>query len=235
MLITPRFYKTATLLFISLVFTTFASFGEDATAFADFARYREANKSLEAKPKVVLMGNSITDNWPKLGSHLFETHPEIVGRGISGQTSYQFLLRFRQDVVALQPEIVVINSGTNDIALNGGPYDENLTFNNILTMIDIARANGIKVVLASCLPAEGFWWRPEVKDSMEKIKNLNARVKEYAHANNIIYVDYFSALLNDEGTGMREEYAYDRPAVHPNSEGYAVMEEVLLKALKAEK
>ena len=206
---------------------------ENAVNFANFQRYAEANANLDADStgRIVLMGNSITDFWPARGSHLFETHPEIVGRGIAGQTSYQFLLRFRQDVVNLNPEIVVINYGTNDIAENSGPYDENLTFGNVRSMVDIARANGIKVVLASCLPAEGFSWRPEIKDAMTKIKSLNARVKEYAESQNIPYADYFSALVNDEGTAMNPKYADEKPAVHPNKEGYAVMERILLDAV----
>lgn len=210
---------------------SFSANAEDAPKFANFARYEAANKSLKTNPQVVLMGNSITDFWPARGSHLFDTHPEIVGRGIAGQTSFQFLLRFRQDVIDLHPEVVVINYGTNDIALNSGAYDEDVTFGNVLSMVDIARANGIKVILASCLPAEGFSWRPEVTDAMDKIKSLNARVKAYADLNGIPYADYFSALVNEEGTAMNPAFADERPAVHPNQAGYAIMEEILLNAL----
>lgn len=207
---------------------------EDAIEFANIKRYSEANAALpaDANVKVVLMGNSITDGWPRKGAHLFETHPEIVGRGISGQTSTQFLLRFRNDVVNLHPEIVVINYGTNDIAQNTGTYSEDFTFGNVLSMVDIARANGIKVVLASTLPAEGFRWRPEVTDAMDKIRSLNARVKAYADAEGIPYVDYFTALLNEDGTAMDARYASDTPGVHPNEAGYEVMEAVLLEVLK---
>ena len=131
--------------------------------FANFGRYGQANVELGAPDKkakrVVLMGNSITDGWPRISSQFFKDHPYIIGRGIGGQTSYQFLLRFREDVVNLKPKIVVINYGTNDIALNTGPYDEDKTFGNVLSMVDIARANKIKVILTSCLPAGGFSWR----------------------------------------------------------------------------
>ena len=221
-------------LFVSLLtlLPGFIAKATDAMEFANFNRYASANAELTEKPKVVLMGNSITDFWPSRGSHLFEAHPEFTGRGIAGQTSFQFLLRFREDVVNLDPEIVVINYGTNDIALNSGAYDEDITFGNVLSMVDIAKANGIKVVLASCLPAEGFSWRPEVTDAMDKIRKLNARVRAYAEANGIPYADYFSALINDEGTAMNPEYADEKPAVHPNAVGYGVMEEILLSALE---
>lgn len=206
---------------------------ENAVEYANFRRYAADNATLpeESEGRVVLMGNSITDFWPRRGAHLFETHPEIIGRGIAGQTSFQFLLRFRQDVIDLNPEIVVINYGTNDIAENSGPYNEDITFGNVCSMIDIAKANGIKVVVASCLPAEGFSWRPEIKDAMIKIKSLNARVKEYAENRGIPFVDYFSELVNPEGTAMDARYADETPAVHPNAAGYAVMEKLLLEAL----
>lgn len=207
---------------------------ENAPQFANFQRYASDNALLPEnnEGRIVLMGNSITDFWPQRGPHLFETHPEIIGRGIAGQTSFQFLLRFRQDVVDLHPEIVVINYGTNDIAENSGPYSEDVTFGNVKSMVDIARANGIKVILASCLPAEGFSWRPEIKDAMPKIKSLNARVKEYAESEGIPFVDYFSSLVNPEGTAMDANYADEAPAVHPNKEGYAVMERLLLEAIQ---
>ena len=228
------FSKISTAIVIMCVCSLSAS-ADNATEFANFNRYAEANQNLQSSPRVVLMGNSITDFWPERGSHLFETHPEITGRGIAGQTSFQFLLRFREDVVNLHPEIVVINYGTNDIALNSGPYDEDKTFGNVLSMVDIARANGIKVVLASCLPAEGFSWRPEVTDAMDKIRSLNARVKAYAEENSIPYADYFSALINEEGTAMKPEYADEKPAVHPNRSGYGVMEQILLEAISQTK
>ena len=206
--------------------------------FANFARYQSANQTLglpsKGEKRIVLMGNSITDNWPKTRPEFFEAHPCLIGRGISGQTSYQFLLRFRQDVVDLHPTMVVINYGTNDIAQNTGPYDEDKTYGNVLSMVDIARANGIQVVLASCLPAEGFSWRPEITDAMEKVRSLNARVKAYAEKEGIPFIDYFSALVSDDGTQMKAEYAKDHPAIHPNAAGYQVMEALLLKTLKLE-
>lgn len=199
--------------------------------FANFGRYGQANNELGAPAKkekrVVFMGNSITDGWPHTRPEFFKDN-NLIGRGISGQTSYQFLLRFRQDVLDLKPKVVVINYGTNDIALNTGPYDEDKTFGNVVSMVELARYNKIKVVLASCLPAGGFGWRPEVKDAMDKIRHLNARVQAYAKANKIPYVDYFSALVSADGTCMKPEYAHDNPGVHPNAEGYKVMESLVL-------
>ena len=203
--------------------------------FANWKRYAGANRELGAPAKgekrVVLMGNSITDGWPGTRPDFFKDN-KLIGRGISGQTSYQFLLRFREDVINLQPKVVVINYGTNDIAENTGPYDEDLTFGNVLSMVELARYHKCKVILTSCLPAGGFSWRPSITDSMDKIRSLNARVKEYAQKNKIPYVDYFSAMVNAEGTAMRSDLANDNPGVHPNAEGYKVMENLLLPVIK---
>ena len=203
--------------------------------FANWKRYADANKELGAPAKgekrVVLMGNSITDGWPRIRPEFFKEN-SIIGRGIGGQTSYQFLLRFREDVINLQPKVVVINYGTNDIAENTGEYNEDLTYGNVLSMVELASYHKCKVILTSCLPAGGFSWRPAIKDSMEKIRSLNARVKAYAEANKIPYVDYFSAMVNAEGTAMKPELANDNPGVHPNGAGYAVMESLLLPVIK---
>ena len=182
--------------------------------FANWNRYAQQNKELglpaKGEKRVVLLGNSITDNWASMRKDFFQENA-LIGRGISGQTSYQFLLRFREDVINLQPRIVVINYGTNDIAENTGPYDEDLTFGNVLSMVELARQHKIKVILTSCLPASGFGWRPSITNAMQKIRHLNARVEAWAKANKIPYVDYFS---------------------HPNDAGYAVMESLLLPVIK---
>ena len=203
--------------------------------FANWNRYAHQNKELglpaKGEKRVVLMGNSITDNWASMRKDFFQENA-LIGRGISGQTSYQFLLRFREDVINLQPRIVVINYGTNDIAENTGPYDEDLTFGNVLTMVELARQHKIKVILTSCLPASGFGWRPSITNAMQKIRHLNARVEAWAKANRIPYVDYFSALVTADGTEMNPAYAQDKPGVHPNDVGYAVMEGLLLPVIK---
>ncbi|MDY5090185.1 MAG: SGNH/GDSL hydrolase family protein [Prevotella sp.] len=201
--------------------------------FAQFDRYAKANAELPAPAKgekrVVFMGNSITDIWAAKHPDFFKQHG-YVGRGISGQTSYQFLLRFRQDVIDLKPKLVVINYGTNDIAENTGAYDEDKTFNNVCSMVDMARANHIKVILCSTLPAENFSWRPNITDGMQKIRHLNERVKAYCKANKIPYVDYFSAMLSEDGMGMKKEYQND--TVHPNVKGYDVMEAIIVPAIE---
>lgn len=202
--------------------------------FANWGRYAKDNQELGAPAKgekrVVLLGNSITDSWPYDRPEFFKDN-NLIGRGISGQTSYQFLLRFRQDVINLQPRIVVINYGTNDVAENTGPYNEELTLGNVISMVELARYNKCKVILTSCLPAGGFAWRPAITDSMDKIRSLNARVKAYAEKNKIPYVDYFTAMLNDEGTAMRADLAKETPGVHPNAKGYAIMESLLLPVI----
>ena len=213
-----------------------ASVNAQKHEFGNWKRYAQANRELGAPDKkakrVVLMGNSITDGWPRVSSQFFKDHPYIIGRGIGGQTSYQFLLRFREDVINLQPKVVVLNYGTNDIAENTGAYDEDLTFGNVCSMVELAKYHKCKVVLASCLPAGGFNWRPEIKDAMEKIRHLNARVQEYAKKNKIPYVDYFSAMVTADGKAMRPELAQDTPGVHPNEAGYKIMESLLLPVIE---
>ncbi|MCH4148181.1 MAG: GDSL-type esterase/lipase family protein [Prevotella sp.] len=201
--------------------------------FAQYNRYAKENTTL-GKPaknekRVVFMGNSITDFWASRRPEFFKKHGYI-GRGISGQTSFQFLLRFREDVIKLQPKVVVINYGTNDVAENTGTYDEELTFGNVVSMVELARYNKIKVILTSCLPAKSFGWRPSIEGAMDKIRHLNARVQAYAKANKIPYVDYFSAMVSADGTGMNQDYTPE--TVHPNDKGYEVMESLIVPAIE---
>lgn len=220
---------------LGLLVTSLGLQAQNHRDFANYGRYAQANKELGALKKgekrVVLMGNSITDGWASQRKEFFEENG-LIGRGISGQTSYQFLMRFRQDVINLQPRVVVINYGTNDIAENTGPYDEDVTYGNVLSMVELARYHKCKVILTSCLPAGGFSWRPAIKDAMQKVMSLNARVKAYAQANKIPYVDYFSAMVSADGTEMNPEYAKDKPGIHPNAAGYEVMEALLLPVIK---
>ena len=209
-------------------------FGNAAQAqdWANKAHYAQANKLLLAAPedslRVVMMGNSITEFWE-------ETHPDfftanhLVCRGISGQVSSQMLARFWQDVINLKPSIVVINCGTNDIAENNGPYDEDITLDNIKSMTELALANGIDVVLTSVLPCDGFCWNPSVKNVPEKIANLNMRIMGYiAHKTHVYYLDYFTFMTID-GNSMNKDYSED--GVHPNAMGYDVMETKLMERL----
>ncbi len=201
--------------------------------FANWQRYEQQNRQLGAplpgEKRVVLMGNSITDNWPDKRPAFF-TANHLIGRGISGQTSYQFVLRFHEDVVKLQPKVVVINYGTNDVAENTGAYSEEHTLNNVMAMVEMARQNKIKVILASCLPHHSFPWRTSVTGAIDKIRSLNARVQHYARAQKIPYVDYFSAMVSADGTRMRPDLSDD--GVHPNEAGYQIMEALLLPVIE---
>lgn len=201
--------------------------------FANLARYAKENaalpKPVKKEKRVVFMGNSITEGWVRTHPDFFKTNGYI-GRGISGQTSYQFLLRFREDVINLSPALVVINAGTNDVAENVGPYNEEYTFGNIVSMVELAKANKIKVILTSVLPAATFKWRSEIKDVPQKIQSLNARVAAYAKANKIPYVDYYQAMALDENGALNPQYTKD--GVHPTSEGYDIMEPIIKKAIE---
>lgn len=201
--------------------------------FAQFDRYAEQNNALgevkKGEKRVVFLGNSITEGWVRIRPEFFKEN-NLIGRGISGQTSYQYLLRFYQDVVRLKPTLVVINAGTNDIAENTGAYNEDMTLDNIKAMCDLARANKIKVVLTSTLPHKSFGWRPSIANAMQKVRHLNERVKAYAKANKIPYVDYFSEMVSADGTQMRPELSGD--GVHPNAEGYEIMEALILPLVK---
>ena len=204
-----------------------------AQSFVQLGRYRNDNEQL-AKPakksaRTVFMGDSITDFWPKRYPEFFSDDSRI-GRGISGEVTAQMLLRFRSDVIDLGATRVVILAGTNDIALNQGDYNEDFTFGNIVSMVELAKAHKIKPVICSVLPAKKFGWRPEVTDAPAKIASLNKRLKEYATKKHITYIDYFTPMVAEDGESLRKEYSPD--GVHPNHDGYAVMESVYLKALK---
>ena len=142
--------------------------------FANLARYAKQNaalsKPIKKEKRVVFMGNSITEGWVRTHPDFFKSNGYI-GRGISGQTSYQFLVRFREDVINLSPALVVINAGTNDVAENTQAYNEDYTFGNIVSMVELAKANKIKVILTSVLPAAQFKWRMEIKDVPQKKSN----------------------------------------------------------------
>lgn len=200
--------------------------------WANKARYARANNELLAhgnQPvKVVMMGNSITEFWEELHPQFFKDNG-LVGRGIGGQVSSQMLARFRQDVINLHPLIVVINCGTNDIAENNGPYDEDITMDNIESMTELAKAHGIQVVLSSVLPTDRYSWNPRVKDVALKIRNLNQRIIEYCNSNHIPYIDYYRSMTTD-AVSMIAGYTDD--GVHPNSAGYDIMELKLMSMLE---
>lgn len=225
--------KTIVLAAACSLLTCNVALAQNHNDFANYQRYACENAKLgkpaKGEKRVVFMGNSITEGWVNTHPEFFKKHGYI-GRGISGQTSYQFLMRFREDVINLEPKVLVLNYGTNDIAENTGPYNEDITYGNILTMVELARAHKIKVILTSTLPARNFGWRPSVTDAMEKIRSLNARVKAYAEENGIQYVDYFTALLAPDKGGMDTKYTPE--TVHPNGAGYDVMEALIVPAIE---
>lgn len=201
--------------------------------WANFKRYAEANKELPAPAKkekrVVFMGNSITEGWVSNHPEFFKEN-NYIGRGISGQTSYQFVVRFREDVINLKPKLVVINAGTNDVAENTGPYNEDITFGNIVSMAELAKANKIKVILTSVLPASGFKWNKKITDAADRIAGLNARIEAYAKVHKIPYVDYYKEMVSGSERALNPNYSKD--GVHPTKEGYAVMEALIKPAIE---
>ncbi len=192
--------------------------------WAQMERYRAENATLPApgpgERRVVFYGDSITDAWgrrPETGT-FFPGKP-YVNRGISGQTTPQMLVRFEQDVVRLRPAAVVILAGTNDVAGNTGPETPEMIEDNFRAMAAIAKANGIRVVVASITPAFAYPWKPQV-EPVEKIRALNAWIKEFCAKEGLVYLDYYTALTDARGA-MREGTSFD--GVHPNAAGYAVM------------
>lgn len=217
--------KNALVLLFGILIPMMASAQND---WPNYDRYAEANAQVTVAPKAVLMGDSITDGWPFADPEFFSDN-NFVGRGISGQVTNQMLLRFRQDVIDLHPKYVVILAGTNDIAENSGKIDIEKTFGNIVSMCDLARANGIKPIICSVIPAASFYWHPHVTGAAEKIVQFNTMLEEYAKANKIKYVDYHSAMKDERG-GLPQNLAND--GVHPTREGYDIMKSLLLKVLK---
>lgn len=196
----------------------------------NLAKYRQADAELpppaRGERRVVFMGNSITEGWAPLFPELFPGKPYI-GRGISGQTTPQMLIRFRQDVVALKPAVVVILAGTNDIAGNTGPSTLEMIEDNLASMTEIAKANSIRVVLASVLPVYDYPWKPGLNPA-PKIVALNTWIKAYAARAGATYVDFHSAMA-DERQGMRADLARD--GVHPTEAGYRVMAPLVERAI----
>jgi len=192
--------------------------------------YQEANKLLKTPEKpieAVFFGDSITEGWPQFNPSFFDTN-NFVGRGIGGQTTPQLLLRFRQDVIGLRPKKVILLAGINDIAENTGPISLEAIMENIKGMTEMAKANGIEMVLCAVIPANSFPWRPSI-DPTHKVIALNQMIKAYTQENNLIYVDYYTPMVNDE-KGLISTLGYD--TVHPNKAGYDIMEGVLLKSLQ---
>ena len=193
------------------------------------ARYRDANRTLAApkagESRVVFMGDSITDIWQREQFGFFVPAKPYVDRGISGQTTPQMLVRFRQDVIDLRPKAVVILAGTNDIAGNTGPMTDEDVERNLASMAELAKAHAIKVVLASITPTSGYHVAPNgvaqtSARPMARIRAINDWMKKYAADNGHVYLDYFTPMLDATGV-MKSELTGDD--LHPNAAGYAIM------------
>jgi lysophospholipase L1-like esterase len=195
--------------------------------FAYLSRYRDDNAKLTpaaGKPRIVFMGDSITEGWVAKDPAFFT--PGRIGRGISGQTTSQMLLRFRQDVINLHPDVVQIMAGTNDVAGNTGPATDEQIQDNIRSMVELAHAHGIRVILASIPPAGDFPWKPGLNPG-PRIAKLNDWLKSYAAESGCVYADYWSVL--HEGVAFHAGWSSD--GVHPNEQGYAVMDKVAESAI----
>lgn len=213
---------------ISLLF--FFMNSSSAQDWAKLNQFKKDNSELasakENEQRIVFMGNSITAGWIAKRPDFFANKP-YVNRGIGGQTTPQMLLRFRQDVIHLKPKAVVLLAGINDIAGNTGVSTIDMIVDNIVSMAELARANHIKVILCSVLPAYDFPWRKGLEPA-EKVIALNTRLKKYAEQENIVYVDYFSAMVN-ESNGLKEGLGSD--GIHPNETGYLIMEPLIEEAI----
>jgi lysophospholipase L1-like esterase len=199
--------------------------------WANVKRYSDENKNLPAvspgEKRVVFMGNSITEFWTTVDKDFFTKNKSFIGRGIGGQTTPQMLVRFRNDVINLNPAIVIILAGTNDIAGNTGPITLEEIFGNIASMAELAKANNIKAVLCSVLPVYNYPWSPGLEPA-GKIMKLNDMLQAYSKKNNIVYVDFHTPMA-DEKKGLKAEYSPD--GVHPNLKGYKVMDDLVEKAI----
>jgi lysophospholipase L1-like esterase len=197
--------------------------------WAQLSYYRDANATVPERAvgeqRVVFYGASIVEYWKTRGT-FFPGKPYI-DRGISGQTTAQMLVRFRQDVINLHPKAVVILGGTNDVAGNMGPMTPEMTEGNWQSMAELAKASGIAVIFASVTPATDFPWRPGLRPA-EKIRALNAWLKDYCANHGATYLDVYSVLSDTEG-GMKDGLHLD--GVHPNAKGYALMEPVTQAAI----
>ncbi len=212
---------------LSLLFSSKKAYSQD---WPNLLKYQEANAALQSQgsteQRVVFMGNSITEGWATTNPSFF-ANPAYINRGIGGQTTPQMLLRFRQDVIDLQPKIVVLLAGTNDIAGNTGPMRLEQIRDNILSMVELAKINNILPIVCSVLPAYDYPWRPGKAPNV-KIPKLNALLMSAASEQNVPYLDYYSAMA-DERNGLPAAYTTDE--VHLTKEGYAVMEKLVTAAL----
>lgn len=225
--------KKILILITAALFSVATCFGQNMQQiqrrdWARFSRYAEDNAQIAKTPKVVFMGDSITEFWVRQSPDFFAPN-NYLGRGIGGQTTCEVLVRFRPDVIDLHPKYVALMIGTNDIAENLGPISLENMMDNIISMCELAKANKIKVLLCSVTPCKEYGWRKEA-DPQTRIPAFNALMKEYAsHTKGVTYVDYFSALT-DGNNACKPEYTVDN--CHLTDAGYEVIEAIIQKYIK---
>ncbi|PSR08957.1 MAG: acylhydrolase [Candidatus Arcticimaribacter sp.] len=217
-------------LILLLIITCITSsiFAQD---WANLERFKEENTSIMqeeiTEKRIVFMGNSITEGWSNFDSVFFSEN-QFINRGIGGQTTPQMLLRFKQDVIDIKANTVIILAGINDIAENTGPISLKQILGNIISMCELANQNNIRVILCSVLPANKFPWEPKINPT-QKVIDLNEMLLDYANSKSITYVDYYSKMVDDK-QGLIPAYGYD--PVHPNQDGYVVMKHILSEVLE---
>lgn len=216
-------------LLIAFLMMSYFGFSQDWFGFNRFKADNDRIKASGNYPKVVFMGNSITENWIYYHPNFFSDN-NFCGRGISGQTSSQMLVRFTADVVELHPKAVVIMAGTNDVAHNDFYVEPEKVVENIIAMCNLAKANGIVPIIGSIPPCSEFPWRKEILNPGQTIVNINKSLKEYAQNNDIVYVDYHAALV-DENLGLPKNLSGD--GCHPNPDTYFTMESLVMEAINS--
>ena len=202
--------------------------------WANLCYYWENNEKLkdnsESEGRIVFMGDSITEEWGRLYPEFFQS-PFFINRGIGGQTTPQMLIRFKQDVINLNPQYVFLLAGTNDIAGNTGPSNIDMITNNIFSMAELSSNRDIKIIISSVLPVYKYPWAGHISNVPDTIESINKKIKKFTKAHNIPYIDYYSAMV-DEKRGLKNEYTTD--GVHLNKTGYGVMSEMVHSLLKNE-
>ena len=219
--------KKTAFIILMLTMTVYGFSQED---WFGFNRYRADNERIIKSgeyPEVVFMGNSITELWVAYHPTFFSDH-NYCGRGIGGQTSTQMLARFTVDVIDLHPKVVVIMAGTNDVAHNTYWVEPDKVVDNVVAMCLLARANGIAPIISSIPPCAAFRWNPDIKNAAQTIVDINKKLRTYAEANGIVYVDYHTALANKQN-GFTKQLSDD--GCHPDPDTYYIMESLVLKAI----
>ena len=202
--------------------------------WANLCYYWENNEKIknnsESEGRIVFMGDSITEEWGRLYPEFFQS-PSFINRGIGGQTTPQMLIRFKQDVINLNPQYVFLLAGTNDIAGNTGPSNIDMITNNIFSMAELSSNHDIKIIISSILPVYKYPWAEHISNVPDTIEFLNQKIKKFTKTHNIPYIDYYSAMV-DEKRGLKNEYTTD--GVHLNKTGYGVMSKMVRNLLKKE-